>query len=228
MLDPAPAPTRVSFPRAAWAALGLVALLLVGGIFTQLAVVEDQRRINKEQRGLIERQVRETLPLIQDSRPLVRETLEGLPQTRRTARRLAGLAAEATPLVEDLDDAGLDSSVRAGRALAETLLGADVGATVRATRDLSVDLIGSDAGQTLNAVSVLVSQALDADLVGRSARAADLAPRLLRIQRRTFAIQQRALAIQERTLATATETLAVAREAEKHAESLDRKLGGSP
>ena len=110
--------------------------------------------------------------------------------------------------------------------MAETLLAADVGATAQATRELSVDLLEAEPGEAVNALSVVVAQALDAGLVGKSARAAALAPDLLRVQRRALNILGRSLAVQEQTLATANETLAVAREAEKHAESLDRKLGG--
>jgi hypothetical protein len=46
-------PVRVSFPKGAWMALALFAVLMLGGLYAQLGVVEDQRRTNRNQRALI-------------------------------------------------------------------------------------------------------------------------------------------------------------------------------
>lgn len=195
---------------------------MLGALGLQLAAIEDQRRTNRDQRGLIERQVRATLPLIDAARPLVRETRERLPEARRAARRADALTREATPLVADLRAARLDDSTRAVGALARALLATDLGGTASAIRELAAS--GTQ----------LLEEVRERDLVDRSARAAAVIPRQLEVQRRTLAMQERTLAIQERTLTiqeqalvAIRETLAVAREAERHAESLDRKTGGS-
>lgn len=214
-----PGPRRVSFPRGAWLGLVLFGLLLVGGIFAQLAVVSKQLDTNNEQRSLIERQVRETLPLVERTDPLVRQTLENLPQTERTSRRVEQLTAAATPLVDELRRAGLDSSARAVQALVATLLRADVGTATTAARDLADDLLRIGPGDVLARTS---------DAVERTSNAASVIPRQLRVQLRTLAVQRRALGVQQRTLALAEQLLAVALETEKHAESLDRKTLGSP
>jgi hypothetical protein len=210
-------PRRVSFPRGVWVAVAVFGLLTLGGILAQLVTVNKQLDTNKDQRALIRRQVREALPLVDSATPLVRRTLENLPETERTGRRVERLAAAATPLVHELRRAGLDSSARAVQELAATLLRADAGAAATAARDLALDLLRIGPGETIARTSE--SAALLPDVLKAQRRA-------LAVQRRSFAVQRRSFAVQRETLAIAQQLLAVAVETEKHADSLDRKLGG--
>jgi hypothetical protein len=225
---------RVSFPKSTWVALALFALLMLGGIYVQLGVVEDQRRTNRDQRALIRKQVREALPLIREAEPLVRETRQGLPESRRLARRGGRLAEEATPLVGGL------------RVLTDVLLSSDVGSATRAARDLAIGLVGADLPGTSRALAFTADELLyryrlrrlvvgtlraqketsRLNLLRKSARAAEIAPDLLAVQRKTLAVQKQTLALQTRQLRVAGQTLSQATRGADHAESLDRKTGG--
>jgi hypothetical protein len=208
------APARVSFPRAVWAMLAVVGLLQVGGILTQLVVVEDQREIVRDQLDIAERQRRDSKPLVDQAKPLVDEAkplvhaaLEDLPQTRRLGRQLRRLVRETTPLVEDLNRTPVASGIRAGT-------------------QLTIDLLRADLPGAVRSASALMGELRDVQLVSRSVRAADAVPRMLHVQRRTLRIQLRTLRIQTRALARIETLLGVARETERHAESIDRKTGG--
>ncbi len=216
--DTSAEPRRVSFPRGVWVAVAVFGVLMLGAILAQLATVNKQLDTNEDQRALTRRQVREALPLLDSATPLVRRTLENLPEAQRASRRVERLSVAAAPLVQELRRAGLDSSARAVQALAAMLLRSDVGTAATAGRELARDLLRIGPGETL----------------ARTSQSAALIPELLGVQRRTLAIQQRSFAIQRRSVAVQQETLAIARqllavavETEKHAESLDRKVGGA-
>ena len=219
------APRRVSFPRGVWAAVAAFGLLMLGGILGQLALVNRQLDTNKEQRALIARQVHAALPLVNSARPLVRETLENLPRTERASRRVERLTAAATPLVDELRRAGLGSSARAVQALVATLLRADVGGSAIAARELAADLLRIGPGETLARTSR--SAALLPHLLRVQRTTLDVQRTTLGVQRRSFTVQRQSLETQRETLAIARQLLTVALETERHAESLDRKLGGT-
>jgi hypothetical protein len=204
----------VSFPRGVWAALAVVGLLQVGGILTQLLVVEDQRRTVRDQLDIAQQQRRDSEPLVDQAKPLVHAALQDLPKNRRLARQMRRLARHARPVVEELDSAPLGSSIRAGTRLAVNLLSADLPETARTARWLSAELLS------------MLAAVRDEQLVPKAARAAEIAPQLLQVQRRTLRLQRRALRVQLHALDRMNKTLAVARETERHAESIDRKTGG--
>jgi hypothetical protein len=200
-------PTRVSFPPAAWAAMAIVALLLVGGIFLQLALLRDQRSLARKQKLIAAQTLRELRPLVYDTRPLAREARRSLPAARRTGHRVDALTREATPLTADLRAADLPGVTRALGALARSLVEADSAASLRDLRRL-------------------VAEMSDTSLVPRVSHAAALAPRQYEIQRRTLRVQTQAISLQRQQLEIARQTLAIARATLTHAESLDRKTGG--
>ncbi|MEA2677771.1 MAG: hypothetical protein QOJ81_1912 [Chloroflexota bacterium] len=213
-------PVRVSFPRGVWAALAVVGLLQVGGILTQLVVVEDQRRTVRDQREIAERQRSDAEPLVDQAKPLVRAALEGLPETRRLGRELSHLTREATPVAAELKRAPLASAIRGGSDLAFALLSADLPRTLRSAGWVSGELLHRQRLRRLLRRSLtMLAEVRGERLVSKAARAAEMAPRML-------AIQTRLLRIQTRTLDRIETMLAVARETERHAESIDRKTGG--
>jgi hypothetical protein len=213
-------PARVSFPRGVWVVLAVVGLLQVGGILTQLVVVEDQRRIVDDQREIAERQRRDSEPLVDQAKPLVRAALEGLPETRRLARRLGRLARETTPVAEELGSAPLASAIRGGTELVFRMLAADAPGALRAARAVSGELLHRQRLRRLLRESLaMLAEVRHERLVAKAGRAAQLAPQMLEVQRRILRIQTHALDRLD-------EALAVARETERHAESIDRKTGG--
>jgi hypothetical protein len=129
--------------------------------------------------------------------------------------------------------------------LTDVLLSSDIGSATRASRDLALPLVGADLPGTSRALAFTASEFLyryrlrrlvvgtlraeeesrRLNLLQKSARAAEIAPDLLAIQRRTFAIQKRTFALQTRLLEVASQTLAEGKRAADHAESLDRKTG---
>lgn len=199
-------PSRVSFPPLTWTVIAVFALLLLGSLGTQLAVIHQQRDITRQQRELAARQLELFAPLARSTRPLV-EDLDraGLPRTSRDVGRFTRELLRADPLraLQTVADAAvtLNAEARLERLLRSsiTVLG-----TVRSTR-----------------------------LVDKAARASDVVVRLDRTQTRALALlrrstdfQRQALDLNRATLDTARQTLDTARRTEGHAASLDRKFGG--
>jgi hypothetical protein len=144
-----------------------------------------------------------------------------LPATKRLGGSALELTQEATPLVKELRNARVDENVRAAGKLAATLLAADVGDATRAGRALASELLRAELPRLSNELlraelPRLTNELLRADV-----------PRIGRLLRRSVTIQAESLRVQKEALGVIRETLAVAREAERHAESLDNKTGGS-
>jgi hypothetical protein len=240
-------PARVSLPRTVWVAVGVVVALQLGTLGSQLVLQSRQLDAIETQRDIAERQLRETLLLARDTRPLAREQREELPRTQRTLERVDALAREATPLARELRDARAGDAAQAARALAVELLRADVPEASRAVRALSTSLLRADLPaaaaslqRTLPALAqvgdellrrrrlrrLLVrtlrisGEVIEQDLVRRTARAADATVE-------TTGVTRELLAIQREALAAIRETLVVVREAERHVESIDRRTGGT-
>jgi hypothetical protein len=226
--EPAPSPTRVTFPRIAWAGMALVLLTQIALLAVQLGLIEDQRTTTDDQLRATVQQANALLPLIEDAHPLVESLDESRPQLRRLGRDTTELLGELTPLARDLGDARADEQLQAAGALARTLLQADVGSATRATRHLALTLLDADLPATTRAVNGFLGRARDHRILERSARAAAEVPQLSSLLRRSVAIQEQTLAIQRETLAIARQTNTAAQSAARSAESVDRKTGGSP
>jgi hypothetical protein len=121
------APPRISLSRPVLIGLGLLMLVQAAGVVTQLFIVADQRRINREQRELIETQVDAVLPLLKEARPLSDDVRAAIPPAKRTLHHVDALARGLTPRIEDL---------RAAGTLAAVLLEADPARAVRTTTDV--------------------------------------------------------------------------------------------
>lgn len=218
-------PARVTFPRGAWLALSIFGVLMLGSLLTQLALIEDQRRTVRTQRAIAERQAREALPLLRALRPLAGDARTAVPGVKRLGGRVERLTRQATPLVADLRSADAGEVVRGLGTLTGAMLDADLPATTLAVRDMTAELARQDRLQRLLVRGVdVLGQVRATDLIRRSARAADVVPRTLR---RSLSVQHETLELQRQALAAIRETLEVARETERHAESLDRKTGGT-
>lgn len=131
---------------------------------------------------------------MRDARPIADRQREQLPRTERLLHRSLALTREARPLVAELRGARVPDRLRAVAALTSELLAQD---RLRRLFVRANDVLGETRAR---------------NLVQKTARAAELMPELVALQRQA--------------LTTAVQTLAIAREAERHAESLDRKFGG--
>jgi hypothetical protein len=229
---PGDQPVRVSLPRAVWVVVALVVALLTAIFVAQIVLLTDQLGNIRTQRSIAERQARHALPVLRETRALLRDARRGAPEAGRIVRGVDALAREATPLARDLRDARLGESVQRAGTLAAVLLEADVGSATRAGRELAETVLRADAPRALRDLSAVSSEllekdrlrrvlvrtlrlsgeAIEQDLVRKGARAADATTD-------TAALMRRLLAVQE-------EALALARETERHAESIDRKTGG--
>ncbi len=239
--------TRVTLSRRALLAVGAFGVIQISIFLLQLTLQEDQRTTGDRALAVAVKQLRESLPAIEDSRRLTDASLEDLPRSRELARRSVELVRESTPLVRELRDARIDESTRAAGALASTLLDADVGRTTRAGGDLATSLLRADLPRLATDLSdvtfeltrkqrlrrllvrsnAVLGEARARHLVKKTAKAAELAPEQLKVLVRSMEIQQETLALQKEAVTIGREALAVAKEAEKHAESVDRKTGGT-
>lgn len=234
-----PDPVTVAVPRRVWlpfAIGGTLMLLLLGA---QVLMIEDQRTTTDAQLRTAVRQANANLPLVEDAQPLVEELRSQAPALRR-----AGV--DVVALVRELRRAEPRKQLEATGDLARTLLGADAGDALRRVAELSVALTRADLPQTVQALSRVSGELLHQDrlrrllvrstavlgemralnTVAKGTRAAELVPSLERTVRRSLAIQEQLLRTQVEALRVAQDTREAAREAERHAESLDRKLGG--
>jgi hypothetical protein len=128
-----------------------------------------------------------------------------LETTARDARRLFGAA---TPLVEDARLRELPAAVQRGGALAQRLL-------------------ATGAPEAIAVTARAAREALEGRLASRVAEAARTARTAVHVAREGLAMQRRLLAIQEQAFAVLRESLAIQRQTLQHAESIDRKTGGS-
>jgi hypothetical protein len=223
-----PHPTRVSLPRHVYVLAALFAVLMLGLLAFQLVMINDQRTTTDEQLAIQARQSARAIPVLDRTRPLIDQVNDALPETQRLGRDLQALTREARPLVEELDDAQVDENLRAAGALAATLIDADVGDATRAGRALAAELLRADLPLTTQYVNALASEFLHKHRLRRLlVRSLRLAPTLQRVVPQQAALLEESLAVQRELLEVGRRTLEVAREAERHAESLDNKTGGS-
>lgn len=207
--------TRVSFPRSAWAVMGLAVLLMLCLLASQLKLLLDQRALIRDQRAIASRQLRESLPVFRDARPVTRAVRESLPRARLLVDRSLALTREARPLVDELRANDVGEAARTVGRLAEGLLRADSPEVVTSFANIADELVSQQRlRRLLVRGTAVLGEVRSRHLVAKLARASELMPEVVSLQRQALAI--------------ATEALAVAREAERHAESLDRKLGGTP
>ena len=210
-------PQRISFTRGAWIAFGAFALLQVGLLGVQVTMLEDQRSTVDRQLETAVRQSERAIPLMETVKPLAEEARGAGPALRRLNGETLELTDALTPLAKDLRNARADEQLRAAGALARTLLGAELPEMAAQVRSF-LERMGEER------------------VVEKSARAAEAVPgdvvpllrRSVSVQEQTLAAQREGLAVQREALALIRETLTVARETERHAESIDRKTGGSP
>jgi hypothetical protein len=213
-----PGSVQVTLPRWAGIAAAAFALGMIALLATQIVLLEDQRRTVRTQRAIAQRQIREALPVLEAVRPLLGGARAAQPALRETGGRIDRLTRAATPLVTDLRAARAGDAARATIALANDLLGADVG---RATASVErIAAVTDDLGPALRELR-------DRDLLRRAAVAADTVPKLDPTLRESLRIQRQTLRIQRETLAVLQQSLAIQRGTEQHAESLDRKTGGT-
>ena len=188
-------------------AAGVVSLLLLGLLATQVVLLTDQLRTIRTQRSIAQQQAARAFPLLDAVRPLAGDARGSLPALRSGARRLDGLVRGATPLVAELRAADAPGAARATIALASMLLRARIGATAAGLRRITPLLAAAAASAV--------------ELEG-------LTRRSLGVQGDSLAIQRRSLAVQKTTLALLRTSLGIQRETLTHAESIDRKTGPAP
>lgn len=181
-------------------------VLLSSYVFTdQLATIKDQ---NRKQTGLVRSQL-----------PVLREARDQLPATRDQLKRSRKLLRTAQPVVEDLGPV-VD-------ALTPEVLEAALTGTTRTLDEVRRRALLARLSRTLGATHAALLRTDRLDLLEDADRAAELAPELYEVQRRTFRIQQETLAIHKQALQINREVLQTARETLVHARSLDQKTGGT-
>ena len=198
MTPPQPT-THVTFPARAWMAMAAVFAAMLALLTVQLTSIESQRHIVRDQDRKVARLMKEALPLLRATRPLVTSASAALPALRRGLEQ-----ADPVGTLRSVDDltTGLSQQDRLLR-----LIDASLGALTQIEdRDL---LARADEG--LRAVPVALE---------RLRRTVALQRDLLRMQRGTFQLQSQSLAVQR-------ESLVVQRQSLRHIESLDRKTGGT-
>lgn len=247
MPSDAPPPTvKITLPL--WIGLGLFAVVLLGGLATQILLLEDQRTTVDRQLAVAAKQLDQVEPLLRDVKPLVDDTRAGLPRSQKLTREALPLVQAATPVVTELDRARVGEQLQAAGALARSLLDA------RAGRNLQrLPALADDAHQLTRDVSRLTGELLAQDRLRRTlvrtsatfgelralhtvpkiTRAAEIAPRQLQILEESLAVQREILALTREGVTGVNElrgigreTLTETRRAANSAESLDRKLGG--
>lgn len=184
-------------------AAGLLALVLIGLLTAQLLVLTRQKSITQRQLARQIELVRPVVQALRDARPVVREAQ--LPATALQVRRLVGASM---PLVADARARDLPAAVQRGGALAEELL------AFHAPEAIAV---------TARAARAAISGRLP-EQVAEAARAATTAAHLARDG---VAMERRLLATQIEALGILRESLAIQRQTLQHAESIDRKTGGT-
>jgi hypothetical protein len=112
------------------------------------------------------------------------------------------------PLVRELQAAGIGSFVDGADSVVGTLLHR------------------ARLARLLDGTDVLLTQLRDTRLIERAAESADLAPRVLKLQRRLLRVQKATLTVQRRTLEAQLTGVIIQRRALAATESIDRKTGG--
>lgn len=224
-----PAPFR---PAVAWAAAGVVALLMLGLLTAQLVTVRSQlthARSQDRQAKLLLRSANPTLtrlpPALQTlapAIPLLAPSLRAFRNSRPglTAQLTRTAVARALPVLDALSRAPLADVLGQLALLARTAL--DRGR-------LRAALEGSSRFFSLTERLRLLPALADA--ARRLPKVALAVPRLVVLQRRalarqdeSLAVQRQSLVIQRQTLTLLEQSLAVQRQVLAHAESLDRKV----
>ncbi|HWT92963.1 MAG TPA: hypothetical protein VN238_08210 [Solirubrobacteraceae bacterium] len=228
---PESAPTvRITLPLPLWIALGLFALVLVGGLTTQILLLEDQRTtvdrqlaVAAKQLDQVEPLLRDVQPLVRDVQPLVEDTRKGLPRSQQLTREALPLVQAATPLVTELDRARVGEQLQAAGALARSLLDAGAGRNLQRLPRLADDVarlpgLADDAAALTRDVSRISDTLLEQDrlqrVLVRSAatfgelRALHTVPKITRAAE----IAPRQLTILEESLAVQREILTLTRE----------------
>lgn len=211
---------QVTLPPLGWAALfgaGLLLVLMVAGIATQIVILQDSRNHIRAQDA--------KLALA------VSAAREAAPKARAAARQVAPLIRDAHPVVEQIGDA-IGPLKRSGGSLATAT--EDLPRLIRSSQALAsyaLPLLSDLSNRArltraLDATNEMLDRVRSDDLIHLSARAARDAPELVRLQRRLLRVQLATLRTQRQSLETQLRTLTVQQEALKHIESIDRKTGG--
>jgi ABC-type transporter Mla subunit MlaD len=197
---------------------GAVLVLMAGGIFAQLLVLQDSNdRIHAQDEKIGDLRA-DAEPILDTLRPLLDETgpvLREAGPALQEARRLAG------PLGETADD--VSAALEPAPQLVRGVL-ALVGRTLPVVDMLQATMpevrtLMSELRAVLPAASEFLDEAARRELLRRADAAVSATLHIESIQVRSLRTIRRQLAIQE-------ETLAIQKQALEHIESLDRKTGG--
>jgi hypothetical protein len=185
----------------AWAGIaggGLIGIAILTLLGVQLAVLRDSREHIRSQDAKVTALYERARGAAADAEPLLERAAPVARQARSALRAVNGL-----PRV-----------LRAAESLANTSLPLVRALNAVGTPDV---VAGADA---------LFHRMAASDVVTKAARAADLAPTLIDLQRRLLRVQLRTLGAQRASLRTQLTTLEVQRQALAHIENVDRKTGG--
>lgn len=197
------APRAITLTPRATAVLAGFGALLLALLAGQFLFIVQQRQIVDQQRDIAVRQERRAAPVLDATRALIGSG-EDIRGAAARADRALGVTAQ---VLRSVRDTGLVRGT--GRFLQAALDQDLVGVTTRALR------------RTPEIVSVLerayptLRASLDVQLDTRG------------MQRRSLAIQEQSLAVQRETLGLSRELRDIARQTLVHAESIDRKTGGT-
>jgi hypothetical protein len=220
-------PERVSFPRGTWVLLGVFGVFFAATLGGQFLLIKQQRDLAVQQRNVAVTTQGLLDPFLDDARPLAERTRRRLPDVEAAARRADRLTRSATPLVRELDDAGLPEATRKAGTVFDALLTGDLPRTLAAVDEAATTLNDRDRlSRLLRSTITVLGTVRTTGLVQRAADATRVVARLDRTQDRALDILTETLELQRQALAVTRQTLAVARRTEGHAASLDRKLGG--
>jgi hypothetical protein len=221
--------TQLSLPPLAWAAIfgaGLLLVLMVAGIATQVVILQDSRNHIRAQDAKLalalstareaapeaRQAARDVLPLLDDARPVIRKVSRAIGPLAQSGDELA-IATENLPRL-----------IRTSQALATVVLPVLDRLSILA----DAALYRARLVHALDSTNEMLDRVRSEDLIRLSARAAREAPHIVRLQRRTVRVQLASLKTQRDQLRAQLETLAIQREALVHIRSIDRKSGPPP
>jgi hypothetical protein len=215
-----------ALPRAGLVAAGLLGLVMAGLLATNVVLIASQLDVVRDQRRVADRQEARLRPLLDATAPLVEDTRRTLPRARGTARRVDRLTRAATPLAEEVRRTALVPATRRAATLTADLVralrAAEASGAIRDAGAAARTLLGRHRLQRTLSGALRLMRAVEREqLVPRAARAARVAPSLDRLLRLLVGSQQQSLGILQ-------QSLAVQQSAERHAASLDRKIGLGP
>jgi hypothetical protein len=208
---------EATLPPLAWTALiigGVLLVLLVAGIAIQIAILQDSRehiRAQDAKTAILLAKVRAAepatseaaqagVPLLEAARPVVGKVSRAIGPLTRSGDQIA-FAIRRLP--------ALTQTTEALAALALPLMG---------------DLRRADLTRAIADTDELIRQVRANDLVEVAAQAGRETPRLMQ---QLLEVQLTTLKVQRRSLKTQLASLDVQRQTLQHAESIDRKTGGS-